>query len=234
MPSNHRKIIAIGVSLLVFSLTHVPVGARQVSPPADTDPRATTPAQEHPLIAGMLQLKGNKPALVDGIPSETGETIFSGQTLEVPKGVVAGVALEPQGDVLLVPETKATLTFGRGSIEVRLIQGGVHLVARKGTTGVVSTDRGRVGVTDPREESSLDVYLPPGAGVAVLDRGQVMKAAAGVWNPDCAECPNCGTCWKVFGVCWYQIVPVIIGGGIATGIIIGRGGTNPSPMSPND
>ena len=224
MTPQYRTATAIAASFLIFSLAQAYVGARLIEPRSNT--KATTTPQTQRQRAAKLITSDNKPVLVNGNKASTGTTILSGATIEVPEGVAAEVGWKQQGDVLLSPETKATLVFSETKIEVRLMQGGVHLTTTVGTTGVVNTEQGRAGTIGPEQAASLDVFFPPGAQSPIVDQGEVLKIVEEFPPGNCAECK------KLVGLCWYY-VPPIIGGVIGGGIIIGHHrGRNPSPMTP--
>src|ERR1700749_466425 len=85
-------------------------------------------------VQGRLTTRGNNPVTVDGNSARSGETIFSGQSIQTPDGVGATVNLPGLGSVELAPNTSITLSFEAGKIEVTLVYGCVVLTAYKGTT----------------------------------------------------------------------------------------------------
>ena len=126
---------------------------------------------------GRLTTQGNNPVNVNGNSAKSGETIFSGQTIQTPDGVGATVQLPGLGRVDIAPNTNLTLTFENGKVNVALASGCVILTANKGVAGTVQagdstqqTDRDKGGVIDVCSST-----VPGGAPVV----GQGAAAAAG-------------------------------------------------------
>src|SRR5438105_10267531 len=86
---------------------------------------------------GRLTTRGNNPVNVNGSSAKSGETIFSGQTIQTPAGVGATVQVPGLGRVDIAPNTSLTLIFEDGKINVALASGCVILTADKGVSGTV-------------------------------------------------------------------------------------------------
>lgn len=227
MMSKQRRTSALLVMFLVSALTQTNVRAALLFESRVT---ATTTIQTTRPIAGRLITRGKLPVLVNGNEAASGMTILPGATIEIPKGTVASVNFESLGHIFLAPETKAILNFDSSNIDVRLIQGCTRVSTSKGVTGVISTDQGRAGATEPEQDSALDVCFPPGAKVPIVDQGMALEAVTNAWSRG----ERCEECSGVFNLCWNTLAPIIGGGGaaiITTLLIINRG-NNPSPMSP--
>lgn len=135
-----------------------------------------TPAQGG-TSQGRLSTRGNNPVSVNGTSAKSGETIFSGQTIQTPDGVGATVQLPGLGRVDIAPNTTLTLTFADGSISVSLASGCTILTTNKGVAGTVQSG-GSTQQTDTSKGGTLDVCSSrtPGAAPVV---GQGAAAAAG-------------------------------------------------------
>lgn len=233
MSPQHRNPTAILALFLIFSLTQIYAGASIFKPRINT--KETIKRQELGQAVAKLITTRNQPVMVNGNRASTGRTILTGATIEVPKGVAADIDLGPQGDVFLAPETKVSLNFDSGNVAVNLIQGGVRLDLKKGTTGVVNTAKGRAGITDPGRDSSLDIYFLLGSDGPIVDRDAAFKAVAEIWDrsQECETCQECMTCRKFLGLCWYLTTAIIGGSSVVLITTVHKRGRNPSPMSPS-
>jgi hypothetical protein len=172
-------------------------------------------------VQGRLTTRGNNPVTVNGNSARSGETIFSGQSIQTPDGVGATVNLPGLGRVDLAPNTSVTLSFESGKIDVTLVYGCVVLTAGKGTTGtLVEGDSTRQ--TDAADGGTLDTCSKYPGGVAMAGAGGAPAAAA--------------TSGGLFGLGTAGTVAVIgaAAGGIAAAAILVpcRRGANPSPGDP--
>lgn len=139
-------------------------------------------------VQGRLTTRGNNPVTVDGNSARSGETIFSGQSIQTPDGTGATVSLPGLGRVDMATNTNITLTFEQGKINVKLVSGCVVLTAYKGTTGTLE-EGGRARQTDPDKGGTIENCgaRPAGAtvpaattgGISTLGKAGLIIAAAG-------------------------------------------------------
>jgi hypothetical protein len=157
------RIVKATAVILVIAVVHLCVSAELVR---NASARLIASVVRQGAIQGRLTTRGNKPVTVSGNSARSGETIFSGQSIQTPDGVGATVNLPGFGSVELAPNTSITLSFEAGKIEVTLVYGCVVLTAYKGTTGTLvegnSTRR-----TDPATGGKLDTCGSKPAGAAV-------------------------------------------------------------------
>ena len=132
-------------------------------------------AQAH---KGRLTTRGNNPVSVNGTSAKSGETIFSGQTIQTPDGVGASVQLPGLGRVDIAPNTNLTLTFEDGKINVTLASGCLILTADKGVTGTLQAG-GTTQQTDPAKGGSLDVCSTTPGAAPLFGQGAAAAAGAG-------------------------------------------------------
>lgn len=228
MTSAHRKTTISIALFLIFCLTHVYVMAGFVEPQIT----AAIP-QTQQKSTGKLITSGSNPVLVNGNKVQTGMTILSGATLEIPVESVADVKVGLVGSVYLAAETKATLDFNRSSIKVNLIEGCVSLNTSKETSGAVYTSEGRVAASETGRDSTLDICAQSddksSAATAQETEKEILEKEREAFKKACGDF----ICNGLFGLCkdslkW--IIPVSIGA-IVIPIAIKRG-RNPSPSSP--
>jgi hypothetical protein len=174
LKSRIVKATAFGLALAV---THVCLSAELVRAASARLIAKATAAQGGP--QGRLTTRGNNPVTVNGTNARSGETIFTGQTIQTPEGVGATVNLPGIGRVDIAPNTNLTLTFENGKINVALTSGCVILTANRGNVGSVE-----VGGTTQRTEGDqggvIDVCsaATPG-GAPVVGQGAAAAAGAG-------------------------------------------------------
>jgi hypothetical protein len=132
-------------------------------------------AQTH---KGRLTTRGNNPVTVNGTSAKSGETIFSGQTIQTPDGVGATVQLPGLGRVDIAPNSSLTLTFENGKINVVLASGCLILTADKGVTGTLQAG-GTSQQTDPAKGSALDVCSTTPGAAPLFGQGAAAAAGAG-------------------------------------------------------
>jgi hypothetical protein len=128
---------------------------------------------------GRLSTRGNNPVSVNGTNARSGETIFSGQSIQTPEGVGATVQLPGLGRVDIAPNTNLTLTFEDGKINVSLASGCVVLTANRGTVGTLQSGDS-TQQTDGTNGGTIDVCTSrtPGAP-PVVGQGAASAAGAG-------------------------------------------------------
>ena len=120
--SKVSKLVAVA---LVFALTHVSARAGLAGTAA--------------VVSGRLVTSGDRNITVSGLSAKTGDTVFSGQTLETPAGTGASVYLAGLGRVEMAPGTNITLSFGDSRVSARLAAGCAVLAPGEGVEGVVET-----------------------------------------------------------------------------------------------
>ena len=190
---------------------------------------------------GRLTTRGNNPVSVNGNSARSGETIFSGQTIQTPAGVGATVQLPGLGRVDIAPNTNLTLIFEDGKINVALASGCVILTANKGVAGTVQagdstqqTDRDKGGVIDVCSST-----VPGGA--PVVGQGAAAAAGAGSGGPVAGGAAaggamaGTGPSGGLFGLGTPGTIGFLGAAGIITATAIlapCRRGPNPSPGVP--
>jgi hypothetical protein len=128
---------------------------------------------------GRLTTRGNNPVSVNGTSAKSGETIFSGQTIQTPAGVGATVNIPGLGRVDIAPNTTLTFTFADGTISVSLASGCAILTTNKGVAGTVLAG-GSTQQTDASNGGSLDVCSSQTPGAPpVVGQGAASAAGAG-------------------------------------------------------
>lgn len=181
LKSRTSKAAAV---VLVLAVAHMYVNAELVRAAsarlfAGVMPQAT--------IQGRLTTRGNNPVTVNGNSARSGETIFSGQSIQTPDGVGATINLPGLGSVDMSTNTNITLTFEHGKINVKLVSGCVVLTAYKGTTGTLE-EGDRTRQTDPAKGGTIENCgeRPAGAtipaatgGIGTLGKAGIIIAAAG-------------------------------------------------------
>ena len=120
--SKVSKLVAVA---LVLALTHVSARAGLAGTAAG--------------VRGRLVTSGDRNIRMSGISAKTGDTVFSGQTLETPAGTGASVYLAGLGRVEMAPLTSITLSFDDSRVSTRLAAGCAILAPDEGVEGVVET-----------------------------------------------------------------------------------------------
>lgn len=168
------KATALGLALAV---SHVVLSADIVRAASSRLVAAVAPAQG--AAQGRLTTRGNNPVTVNGNSARTGETIFSGQSIQTPAGVSATVNLPGLGRVDIAPDSNVTLSFGDGKINVTVISGCAVLTANRGTAGTLESG-GKTQRTDVERGGMLDnCDSTPGGAVPA---GAATVGAAGLSN----------------------------------------------------
>ena len=129
-----------------------------------------------PTLMGKLRTRNNKPVSVNSNKAKSGTTILSGSQIVCPEKVGATVDLGALGRLDMAPSTDVTLTFDGTRVDVRLKAGYVVLTTKKGIAGTVTTDDGKVVVTD---RSKLSSVVASTAGAAGPEAAAAVGAAAG-------------------------------------------------------
>jgi hypothetical protein len=175
MNTLRKKIFKATALGLVLAVTHVCLSAELVR--AASSNLFTNPAPQSAASQGRLTTRGNNPITVNGNSAKTGETIFSGQTIQTPSGIGATVNLPGLGRVDLAPDTNLTLTFENGKVNVVLTSGCVILTANKSVTGTLQSGDSSQQ-TDPANGGAIDTCTSRTPGALPIT-GQGAAAAAG-------------------------------------------------------
>lgn len=170
MERSHR-IIRVVAFAVAFSVLHV-YGATAAflnkSKPGNTQ-------QQTQQLSGMLTTRSNQPVTVNGASARTGETIFSGQQIQTPKGVGATIQIPRIGRVDLAPETTVSIMFVQVQLTVDVISGCATVTTERGITGTV-TAKGTTRRIDAATGGTVD--LCPGKRVSPIV-GPLGASAAG-------------------------------------------------------
>src|SRR5436305_8522895 len=150
-----------------------------------------------------LTTKNNEPIKVNGNSTGTGSTILTGATIETPDQVRSTIDLDDAGTVELQPNSKIQLDYDvNGNVRVKVIRG--CAVTRKKTNVLpgemeIYTDAASEKTNKKRRHM----------GFCLLPNGQLSAISAG-------------------GLSTAATVGIIagIGGGIAVGVGLSRGGTS--------
>ena len=121
MKSLNHKILKATALGLALAVTHVCVSAELVR--AASTSLVAKVASPQGAVQGRLTTRGNNPVTVGGNSAKSGETIFSGQSVQTPSGVGATVNLPGLGRVDIAPNTNVTLTFESGKAVVTVVTG---------------------------------------------------------------------------------------------------------------
>jgi hypothetical protein len=174
LKSRILKATALGLALTV---THLCLSAELVRAAGARLIAKATSAQGG--SQGRLTTRGNNPVGVNGNSARSGETIFSGQSIQTPEGVGATVNLPGIGRVDIAPNTNLTLTFEAGKVHVALASGCAILTAGRGSAGSVESG-GTTQNTDGDQGGVIDVCASPTPGGApVVGQGAAAAAGAG-------------------------------------------------------
>lgn len=115
-------------------------------------------------LFGRLTTSGDSIITVNSLEARSGATILSGAELQTPENIAAIVQLGSLGKLEIAPNTKLTLDFDEGQVNVNVLTGEALLTANKGVNGAV-TFNGKVERTDPLKDSSVASASPdPGWG----------------------------------------------------------------------
>jgi len=168
-----NRILKATALALILAVTHLCLSAELVRAQAA---RLIASVAPQGAAQGRLTTRGNNPVTVNGNSAKSGETIFSGQSIQTPSGVGATVNLPGLGHVDMAPNTNITLSFESGKINVTLISGCAVLAADKGTTGtLVEGDSTRQ--TDPARGGTIDTCDSTPAGAAIVGSTPTVGAA---------------------------------------------------------
>jgi hypothetical protein len=153
------------------------------------------------VITARLTTKNNQPITVNGNSAGTGSTILTGATIETPDQVSATIDLGDAGTVELQPNSKIQLDYDvNGNVRVKVIRG--CAVARKKTNVLP----GEIEIYTDSASQKTDKKRRH-MGFCLLPNGQLSPISAGL--------STAATVGIIAG----------IGGGIAIGVGLSRGGT---------
>lgn len=220
MSALKGKLVKATAIILVLAVLHLCVNAELVRA---ASARLVASVAGQGAVQGRLTTRGNNPVTVNGNSARSGETIFSGQSIQTPAGVGATVSLPGLGRVDLAPETSITLSFESGKIDVTLVYGCVVLTAEKGTTGtLVEGDSTRR--TDPATGGTLDTCSKYPGGVAAAGAAAPTATTAAAASGGLFGLGTAGT---------VAVVGAAAGGIAAAAILLPcDSGSNPSPSAP--
>jgi hypothetical protein len=235
MSALKNKLVKVTAVALVLAVTHVCVNAELVR--AATS-RLIANVAPQAAVKGRLVTRGNNPVSVNGNSAKSGETIFSGQTIQTPAGVGATVNLPGLGRVDIAPNSNVTLTFESGKINVVLASGCAILTANKGTAGTLESG-GSTQQTNPAEGGTIDTCTSTTPGAApIVGQGAAAAAGAGAGGAAAAATTAAATTAAasggLFGLGTAGTVGFIAAAGMITAAIVVpcRRGANPSPGTP--
>jgi hypothetical protein len=177
------RIVKATAVALVLTVTHLCMSAELVRAQAA---RLIASVAPQGAVQGRLTTRGNNPITVNGNVAQSGETIFSGQSIQTPSGVGATIDLPGLGRVEMAPSTNITLSFESGKINVTLISGCVILTANRGTTGTLrqgdstrQTDPAKGGTIDTCDSTPAGATIPTAGGISTVGKVGLIVAAAG-------------------------------------------------------
>lgn len=227
------KVTALGLALAV---THVCLSAELVQAASARLVAKVTAAQGG--AQGRLTTRGNNSVTVNGNSAKSGETIFSGQSIQTPAGVGATVNLPGIGRVDIAPNTNLTLTFETGKVNVVLVSGCVILTANRGNVGSVESG-GSTQRTEGDQGGVIDVCSSTTPGAAPIV-GQGAAAAAGAGASGAAVGTAAATAAGVGSGLGTGTALALVAASVGTFAIVAnrvistpcRRGPNPSPGEP--
>jgi hypothetical protein len=235
MSTVKSRIVKATAFALALSVTHVCLSAELVrAATARLVAKATAAPQGG--AQGRLTTRGNNPVTVNGNNAKSGETIFSGQSIQTPAGVGATVNLPGIGRVDIAPNSNLTLSFENGKANVTLVSGCVILTADRGNVGSVGSG-GSTQSTEGDKGGTIDVCSSKTAGAApIVGQGAAAAAGAGAaGGAATAATTTAVASGGLFGLGTAGTVGFITAAGIITTAAIVapcRRGPNPSPGTP--
>ncbi len=233
MSSLKNRIVKATALGLALTLTHVCLSAEIVRAASSRLVAAAAPASPQGAAQGRLTTRGNNPVTVNGNSARSGETVFTGQSVQTPAGVGATVNLPGLGRVDISPESNVTLSFGDGKIDVALVSGCAILTANKGTAGTL-TSGATTQQTEGTEGGVIDACAsktPGGAPIVGQGAAAASGAGAGAGTAGAAAAGGGG----LFGLGTAGTIGLIAAAGAVTTAVIlvpCRRGPNPSPGEP--
>ena len=176
MSSLKNRIIKATAVALVLAVTHLCLSAEMVRA---ASARLVAKVAPQSAAQGRLTTRGNNPVTVNGNSASSGETIFTGQSIQTPAGVGATVNLPGIGRVDIAPNSNVTTTFEAGRLGVTVTSGCAIMTANPGVDGSV-TSGGTTQSTEGDRGGVIDVCASttPG-GAPVVGQGAASAAGAG-------------------------------------------------------
>lgn len=207
---NTRTILAW---LLILSLTPAYTEAKPGKTRVASTRVASRKAPQQGLVAAKPaatakmngRLTADAPILINGNRATSGETVFSGATIETPAGAGATVQLGALGQMDLGPSSKLTLVFDREVIRGEVVKGCATVAAVKGITGYLAMPGNITKRTDPAigETLSACTYESEGLIGASGTRCTTQRVAAAKDDDN----------WKFFAL-------LLLGGGALAGGVV--------------
>ena len=226
MSSLKNRIVKATAVGLVLAVTHVFLSAELVRA---ASARIVASVAPQGAAQGRLTTRGNNHVTVNGNSAGSGETVFTGQSIQTPAGVGATVNVPGLGRVDIAPESNLTLSFEAGKINVTLVSGCVVLTANKGTAGSVESG-GKTQQTEAEKGGVIDTCDKKLAG-AMLPGAE----AAGAGAAGAAGAGTAAASGGLFGLGTAGTVGFIAAAGMITAAAViapCRRGPNPSPGTP--
>lgn len=216
---------------LVLAVTHVGLSAVAVRAASARLTAKATAVQGG--VQGRLTTRGNNPVTVNGNNARSGETIFSGQSIQTPEGVGATVNLPGIGRVDIAPNANLTINFEAGRLNVTLVSGCIILTAERGNVGSVEAG-GTVQRTEGTQGGVIDICTAATPGAPpIVGQGAASAAGAGASGGGAASAAATATTAGGIGTTG-TIILISATGAVATTtvLITSSEGDNPSPLTP--
>jgi hypothetical protein len=160
------QILALIVGLSVLQVYGTPV--RLLS-----DSNSPAPTLSGRIPFARLTTGGNAPIIVNGATGRSGDTIFSGQSIQTPSGVGATITIPGIGRVDASPNSRLEVNFSQANVSISAISGCVVLATLPGVAGAVvgpdvtrNLDAKSGGTLDVCAEKNVTTSL---ANVSTLD-----------------------------------------------------------------
>jgi hypothetical protein len=219
MSSLKNRVVKATALTLALAVTHICLSADIVRAASS---RLIAGVAPQGAVQGRLTTRGNNSVTVNGNSARSGETIFSGQSIQTPEGVGATVTLPGLGRVDIGPNSNVTVSFEAGKINVTVASGCAVLTSNKGTAGTLEAG-GRTQQSEAEKGGTLDTCENIPAGAAALPAGTAAGTTAAA------------TTGGLFGLGTAGTVGFIAAAGVITAAAIVapcRRGPNPSPGVP--
>lgn len=236
MSTLKNRIVKATAFALVLTVTHVCLSAGLVR--AASTRLAAKAAAAQGGAQGRLTTRGNNPVTVGGNSARSGETVFSGQSIQTPAGVGATVNLPGIGRVDIAPNSNLTLSFESGKVNVALASGCAILTTDRGSVGSVESG-GTTQRTEGEQGGTIDICssTTPG-GAPVVGQGAASAAGAGAsGGAAAATTATAASAGGLFGMGTTNTIVLLaaMGSIAAASAVIAtpcRRGPNPSPGTP--
>lgn len=168
MSSFKNRVVKATALGLTLAVSHVFLSAEIVRAATSRLVAAASPAQGP--VQGRLTTRGNNPVTLGGNPARSGETVFTGQSIQTPAGVGATVNVPGLGRVDIAPDSNVTLSFGDGRINVTVVSGCAVLTANRGTPGTLESG-GNTQRTDAERGGTINNCDSTPGGAAAAGAG---------------------------------------------------------------